>query len=263
VTELLSFRTAQTLDAMLRPLILGLADQQLVTGLAILIAALKEWHTISGYHYNIVVYLAWFSSFTHAVALFSLGDMLKKSRILLLLRLVAFLTVFVLFIVAQSRVRTFGIVSEKFMERDLAAGNAASCPAQCSAVARDYDGAALEIRISIIAVAIFGICITWGDGKWVALAGRIGDGNHMEKILHIVLVLWFFVIFTLGFGLAFGVAAAVNLRDPARYLGVRVASNFEDQNSWSFGQLVAVILLILPFLAALQGFVGMIALNLF
>lgn len=99
----MSLRTAQILDAMLRPLILGLADQQLVTGLAILIAALKEWNTISGFHYNIVVYLAWFSSFTHAVALFSLGDMLKRSRVLLGFRLVAFTTVFVLFCVAQSR----------------------------------------------------------------------------------------------------------------------------------------------------------------
>lgn len=99
----MSLRTARILDAMLRPLILGLADQQLVTGLAILIAALKEWNTISGYHYNIVVYLAWFSSFTHAVALLSLGDILKRSKFLLGLRLLAFSTVFVMFCVAQSR----------------------------------------------------------------------------------------------------------------------------------------------------------------
>lgn len=87
-----------------------------MTGLAILIAALTEWQTISGYHFNIVVYFAWFLSFTHAVALLTLDDVLTRCKGLLVLHLVAFSAVFVLFVVAQSKARTFGDVIDNATE---------------------------------------------------------------------------------------------------------------------------------------------------
>lgn len=45
--------------------VLALSDQQLVTGLAILITAYYRRCTISGYHFSLVAALAWFSSTTH------------------------------------------------------------------------------------------------------------------------------------------------------------------------------------------------------
>lgn len=158
------------------------------------------------------------------------------------------------------RARTFGgsYYNEMYgiERRSSADGSAAACPAQCSAMASGYDGSAFGLRISIIAVAVFGICLTWGDGKWITLAGSIRDGRYMVPMLNTVLVAWFVVLFGLAGGLAFGIAAAVSLRNPSQYPGLQVAANFGDQNSWSFGQLIAVILLILPFLGALQGFLG-------
>lgn len=45
--------------------VLTLSDQQLVTGLAVLIAAFAKHCTISGDNFQIATALAWFSSMTH------------------------------------------------------------------------------------------------------------------------------------------------------------------------------------------------------
>lgn len=44
------------------------------------------------------------------------------------------------------------------IERELSAGGSAgACPPQCSAMVRGYDGSAFELRLIVIAVAVFGI----------------------------------------------------------------------------------------------------------
>ena len=49
---------AEALDSSLLSLIIGLADQQAVVALAILVAAALKWETISAYHFNLVASLA-------------------------------------------------------------------------------------------------------------------------------------------------------------------------------------------------------------
>lgn len=228
-----------------------------MTGLAVLIAALTEWQTIPGYHFNIVVYLAWFSSFTHAVVLLSLDDVLKRSKVLLVLRLVASSAVFVLFVVAQSKASTFGDAVDNIAERDVSIGQVGAYPAQCSAIAQSYDGFALEFRIVVIALAVFGIGLTWFDKTWLAYAGRFKNGDYADALLNIMLILWVIVISALAASLPFGVVASISLRSPGQYPSIQAAANFGEQNSLGFGQLVPVILLVLPFLAAFEGFIGM------
>ncbi|KAK5119719.1 hypothetical protein LTR85_007295 [Meristemomyces frigidus] len=53
--------------------ILNLSDQQLVTGLAILIAGVSDPRHLSGYEFTVVLALAWFSSTTHLTTLTALG----------------------------------------------------------------------------------------------------------------------------------------------------------------------------------------------
>lgn len=83
--------------------ILTLSDQQLVTGLAILIAGVSDpWH-LSGYEFTVVLALAWFSSTTHLATLTALRKymdshgLVRHARIigmvLVLLLLVFFLAV--------------------------------------------------------------------------------------------------------------------------------------------------------------------------
>ena len=60
----------------LQKFILGLSDQQLVTGLAILITGYSERCSITAYHFTIVSALAWLSSTTHLSTLAVLQDYL-------------------------------------------------------------------------------------------------------------------------------------------------------------------------------------------
>jgi hypothetical protein len=58
----------------LKSFVLTLSDQQLVTGIAILLASLANWCRTSVYELNLVVSLAWFSSTTHLATLDVLQD---------------------------------------------------------------------------------------------------------------------------------------------------------------------------------------------
>jgi hypothetical protein len=58
----------------LKRVILGFADQQLVTGLAILITGYMKYCSISVYHFNVVTDLAWLSSVTHLLSVSCLRD---------------------------------------------------------------------------------------------------------------------------------------------------------------------------------------------
>ncbi len=57
--------------------ILNLSDQQLLTGIAILVLGLIKHCTISVYHFTVVSDLAWFSSYVHMTSLILLQDYLR------------------------------------------------------------------------------------------------------------------------------------------------------------------------------------------
>ncbi|KAI9643858.1 hypothetical protein NHQ30_007209 [Ciborinia camelliae] len=120
------------LNAALTPLILSLSDQQLVISSAVMIAGLCSWDTISAYHYNIIVFMAWFSTFTHTVALISMSDRILQNRILTGIRLGGYLANFLLFIIAQSRARSFGNTAGLFKTNssESFSGEAAACLAK-------------------------------------------------------------------------------------------------------------------------------------
>ena len=82
--------------------ILALSDQQLVTGLAILIGALGSRCTISSYEFSVVVSLAWFSSMTHLATLNVLQDYFIRNQVVRNVRLVG--------MVAMMALLTLGIV---------------------------------------------------------------------------------------------------------------------------------------------------------
>ena len=63
-------------------LVLSLSDQQLLTGLAVLIAAFWTHCTISVYHFAVVNDLAWFSAMVHLITLTVLRDYLLQKPVL-------------------------------------------------------------------------------------------------------------------------------------------------------------------------------------
>jgi hypothetical protein len=60
--------------------ILGYADQQIVTGVAILAAAFNNMRTLSAYHLQVAIHLAWISSNTHLTAVSLLQTEFRETR---------------------------------------------------------------------------------------------------------------------------------------------------------------------------------------
>lgn len=84
-----------------RQCVLVLSDQQIVTGIAILIAGFVGLaQDISVYHFQIVIYLAWMSSSVHLSALTMLAEYLSKRKALLWWRIAGMLILFVFLLVA-------------------------------------------------------------------------------------------------------------------------------------------------------------------
>ncbi|KAK8106806.1 uncharacterized protein PG998_008819 [Apiospora kogelbergensis] len=83
-------------------IVLIFSDQQLLTGFGVLIAGYVQVvnANLSAYHWNNVVYLAWVSSTVHLMSLSVLRERLKRSKASLMVRLCAILLVFVLLIAA-------------------------------------------------------------------------------------------------------------------------------------------------------------------
>lgn len=79
-----------------------LSDQQIVTGLAILIAGFSQLScSIDAYHWQIMISLAWFSSVTHLTTLTILQDYLRERPILRILRVLFMLAIVTMLTFAQ------------------------------------------------------------------------------------------------------------------------------------------------------------------
>lgn len=87
--------------------ILSLSDQQLVTGLAILITGYYQRCTISGYHFVLIANLAWFSSTTHLSTLAVLQEYLIRRPVLKTFRVVGMLCLLGLLFHAQLYVQWY------------------------------------------------------------------------------------------------------------------------------------------------------------
>lgn len=82
----------------LKKFILTLSDQQLVTGVAMLVAGFANWCTMSVYELNMIVVLAWFSSATHLATLDVLQDYFRQNRVVRNWRMIGMLAIVLLLI---------------------------------------------------------------------------------------------------------------------------------------------------------------------
>jgi hypothetical protein len=85
-------------EAAITRFILALSDQQLVVGLAILIAAIANQSTLSLLEFQVAFGLAWFSATTHLATLVGLKDYLRSHRQIRNWRVVSILVFIVLFL---------------------------------------------------------------------------------------------------------------------------------------------------------------------
>ena len=87
-------------EALLR-FILTFSDQQLVTGLAVLIASFAKQCTITGFNFQIATALAWFSSVTHLAFLSVLRHYLNDRSRMLYIRLIGMVIILGLLLSAE------------------------------------------------------------------------------------------------------------------------------------------------------------------
>ncbi|KAI9728736.1 MAG: hypothetical protein M1828_002842 [Chrysothrix sp. TS-e1954] len=80
--------------------VLVFSDQQVITGLAMLIAGFAQFQTIDVYHWQVVVYLAWMSSNTHLTTLTVLRSYLQQRHTLKTWRITGMSVMVILLIVA-------------------------------------------------------------------------------------------------------------------------------------------------------------------
>ena len=78
--------------------IVTLSDQQLVTGLAMLIAGVAYPHRLTGYELSMVLALAWFSSMTHLTTLYVLRSYLAQKTVVRDFRVLGMLVTLVLLV---------------------------------------------------------------------------------------------------------------------------------------------------------------------
>ena len=75
-------RPRKAWGSMLQTAVLMFSDQQLVTGIALLASGFSQLHCgISAYHWQILVYLAWFCALTHLSTLTLMRDYFRENVI--------------------------------------------------------------------------------------------------------------------------------------------------------------------------------------
>lgn len=112
--------------------ILTLSDQQLVTGLAILISGIANQKNLSGYEFSVMLSLAWFSSTTHLATLDALRTYLKTHGAIRNIRVVGMVFILILLIYA-------------FAVTVSVAGGTNTVPVQCLFSDPDYVGSATDL----------------------------------------------------------------------------------------------------------------------
>jgi hypothetical protein len=151
--------------------------------------------------------------------------------------------VFVLDTIAASRARRIGntgVLSNAGTQDSVIA----ACLAPCTALGSQMPS---EARTKIICLAIH---ICWMD--WGAVERDLTKRERSS--IWSWLYTAFYALIVLG-SLIVGLGDAVSIREISNYPGLVITQDFNlQQNSWGYGQLVAVILLVLPGLAALEGY---------
>ncbi|KAK8129272.1 hypothetical protein PG999_001652 [Apiospora kogelbergensis] len=259
-------------------IVLMFSDQQLLTGLGVLIAGYIQVlnASLSAYHWNSVVYLAWLSSTVHLMSLSVLRERLKRSKVSLAIRLCAILLVFVLLVAALWP-------TAMFPENP-------TMPVRCLWKARAYSTSEVSyfINTSVSYITLVGTFVwklsqfSGRSREWIRYWGRASVECALEKAarqllqtkhptlwtrasyralttLYIVFVAhlellesFMFTITLLTYTLVWGTLHLV-IRDKDTY-GSHVANNELDEaeKEMGFGQILPLLLLAQPALAALD-----------
>ena len=276
--------------------VLAYADQQIATGIAILVAGFVKTPDISVYHLHVVIYLAWMSSNTHLSAISLLQEDFRDSkrprwRALRIVGMCA-IGIMVLIVLLPTTSTVWGqLVNAR-------TGQAAGIPARCF-WHRRYSGYLRGDSIWSFTILIAGLI---GKGMLLFESTRsffiehIKDGcldklaqpldwlvdrnrqvyprpNVQVKAQNVTLNLVFKVMMALYVAawLLFELLGSFVASLWMCLIGLAWGSTHillhrsyisdtirEKENEWGFGQILPVALLVVPFLACMETFTGQI-----
>ena len=251
------------------PLVLNLADQQVVTGLAILIAGFIKCD-VSVYHFNIVADLGWLASLTHLNAAFILSNFLRERHAAKVWRCIALLLLGVLLILALI------IQGNQYWSDETAS------PMECLNLFGKYSKSSVLWTAFWIGTTIFG----YGT-MIILLYPQISKGAHyltnplkhqVRKLARIIGVLFapiqnirkalesllssitvlasslFMVVIQTVVWLALSIYWLFNDRKNGH--AVMSSDEIFEENQWGFGQLVPMFLIVLAFISLLETWSG-------
>jgi len=273
-------------------LTLGLSDQQLVTGLAILVVGFTNHCTIASRHFWVVFDLAWFSSVTHLASLPALTRYLREHPRWRDLRVLLMLINYAMLVAAA--VLTFGNYDPKSHD----------CPVQCAF--DRYNRGTFPVSQTHIAQMVFlalgfiwalvhlftperawavrhDIIVkhrTWGDDaealtklieeeendaadsvfmipqrKFWQVASRFHKRWRENKI-YIALFTASLFVWAPPAALKWGVLVGMWGMGVARLLSDRQWA-VDSENTWAFGQTLPLLLLVLPFFTVFEVLQGL------
>jgi len=224
-------------------LVLGLSDQQLVTGIAILSVGVyripaSRGH-ISFYHFTLVTDLAWFSSNTHQIAVIVLRKYFEYYRNLGFWRGLCMLVMGLFLAVCTGLT---AIVPQ---------AGYYNCPAEC--IIHDFsflgsiNGRPLALMIVNLLFLVWGYSVALGP--LFIWSQRVR--KRITQLADSSLVIMFNIIFGAAF---FGLGLYELLED--RYQGQVLLAIDQSEDEMTFGQIVPLALLSLPILSALEVYCG-------
>lgn len=244
-------------------LILGFSDQQLVTGLAVLIIGLSRIDLISTYHFYVIESLAMFSCGCHMASVVTLRRYFQEHPLLASIRVGAMLIFAILLSVSMLYAGT--TLSDEININ-------LPCPLRCTATSQSgiTRFVALILTFLLIFAYYSALAYVFPGGtvafqSWLVtkpivfleLALQSISGGHCGYQFHESFRHWRAPVNAIGFTffcqclwslVSFSAAMIVKLR------GEQVLSGSE--NDWSFGQILAVLMIVLPFLGAAEVYIG-------
>ena len=259
-------------DTVLQSLVLSFSDQQLITGLSILIVAFNQHCTISTYHFGIVIDIACFSTITHLASLFSLRVFFQERVFLRWLRMSG-MTAILIMIIAGTIIRNQSQFSD-----------ALTCPVQCSIDKMSETTYSPRFTAGVIILSLEYLFVLPMMSKSLMHGITSKITRHMtipssQKMLtqsrsqdkpvrfidlwrdvRVITLWWRFWLEMIGPMAIMGLTGnaiwllvlAVKDRSPS---GIEV-NGTNTQNVWSFGQLLAVFTLVLPLLNVIEAYQG-------
>lgn len=219
-----------------RKLLNAFSDQQIIEGIGIQAVGLAKVDTMVPYHFFVIWILSLLSTATHLATLLALVEDYKRDWVLRWLRQ------FFMFVNLLLNV-LYGIFVLETNLKDLAPTLPIACVwADHADSDKDRSNKVISVVGTIAVIAV--TCILFGLSTWYLHMRRQRWGKIVRSFGLLLLA-------------AMAIGAATRVITASQAFGTAsVQLSGPKESSWSFGQLLGMLMLILPFISALEIFRG-------